>query len=129
MTLYNQKITKGKNTGFYKCILHYEGGPALETEEYTAWYYEGELHRDNGPAWVSKNGKDRRWYQKGKLHRIGGPAIDSPWLIVYAQNGLYHRDDGPAYIDVINNKQFFYQHGVELTEENRERVEKDANKR
>ena len=64
----------------------------------TARYYllDGELHREDGPAVLSKNG-DRYWYSRNRLHREGGPAVefangDKCWYY-YEQK---HRMDGPA---------------------------------
>ena len=64
----------------------------------TASYYllDGELHREDGPAVLSKNG-DRYWYSRNRLHREGGPAVefangDKCWYY-YEQK---HRMDGPA---------------------------------
>jgi len=50
--------------------------PAIEYangEKYWFWY--GELHRENGPAWISSNG-NKKWYANGKLHRLDGPAFE-----------------------------------------------------
>ena len=37
------------------------------------WYYEGELHRADGPSTEYSNG-NKVWYKEGKLHRLDGPA-------------------------------------------------------
>lgn len=75
------------------------------------WYYNGELHRDNGPAIIhrlKKNpgpfGSPSEWLDKyfrhGRLHREIGPAVVNvmdnrlEWYI----NGKLHRDDGPAIV-------------------------------
>jgi hypothetical protein len=34
----------------------------------------GELHRENGPALITKEG-DEHWFEHGRRHRIGGPAV------------------------------------------------------
>jgi len=39
------------------------------------WYFNGELHREDGPAVEWANG-DKAWYQNGKCHREDGPAIE-----------------------------------------------------
>lgn len=39
----------------------------FHTDEY------GRLHREDGPAVISKTG--RYYYVKGKRHRMGGPAV------------------------------------------------------
>ena len=61
------------------------------------WYWEGQLHRKDGPAvvWAEKNCE--AWYYYGKLHRYNEPAVFWPnksksWF----QYGEIHRDDGPA---------------------------------
>lgn len=38
---------------------------------------DGELHRLDGPAYISKSG-DKEWWVNGKPHRLDGPAID--WI-------------------------------------------------
>ena len=37
------------------------------------WYLDGQLHREDGPAFEGSNGT-KNWYLKGKLHREDGPA-------------------------------------------------------
>ena len=39
------------------------------------WYFNGNLHRVDGPAIECSNG-DKHWYLNGKLHRVDGPAIE-----------------------------------------------------
>jgi hypothetical protein len=62
----------------------------------TAWWKNGKLHRENGPAIVTENGT-KKWYKNGLPHRENGPAVEYPngskewWL-----NGRLHREDGPA---------------------------------
>ena len=41
------------------------------------WYYDGERHRDDGPAVEDIDGY-LRWYKHGKLHREDGPAVVNP---------------------------------------------------
>jgi hypothetical protein len=61
-----------------------------------AWFLNGKLHREDGPAWEYPNGT-KEWWLNGKQHRVDGPAIEYPdgtkewWL-----NGQRHRVDGPA---------------------------------
>jgi hypothetical protein len=54
-------------------------------EGYKAWYLNGILHREDGPAIEVANG-DKSWYLNGKIHREDGPAIewangDKSWWI------------------------------------------------
>ena len=39
------------------------------------WYYNGELHRVDGPA-IEYVGGSKEWYQDGKRHREDGPAVE-----------------------------------------------------
>lgn len=60
------------------------------------WLIDGELHRDNAPAFYDSTGQEF-WYQHGNLHRDDGPAwscpnLDKQWYL----NGELHREDGPA---------------------------------
>lgn len=53
------------------------------TEYNTIWYYNDEVHRDDGPAVEYANG-DKHYYQHGKLHRADGPAV------IYADEEQYY---------------------------------------
>ena len=39
------------------------------------WYLNGELHREDGPAFECSSG-DKQWYLNGQLHREDGPAFE-----------------------------------------------------
>lgn len=76
-----------------------------------AWYRNGLLHREDGPAFICNDGKES-WYRHGRLHREGGePAVISNeekgwWLF-----GKRHRTNGPAYTLANKNgyiKQIWY---------------------
>jgi hypothetical protein len=41
------------------------------------WYKDGKIHREDGPAYISKNGT-KAWYKDGDLHREDGPAVIHP---------------------------------------------------
>ena len=49
-------------------IIKYSNG----TKE---WYFEGKIHRIDGPA-VEYSVGTKQWFVEGKRHRIGGPAIE-----------------------------------------------------
>ena len=81
----------------------------------TEWYLNGQLHREDGPAFEGANG-DKMWFQNGKYHREDGPAIEyqsgtKHWYL----NGNYHREDGPAIVWADGTK-FWYLNGKELTD-------------
>ena len=42
-----------------------------------AWWLNGKLHREEGPAIVCANGV-QHWYLNGELHREEGPAVITP---------------------------------------------------
>ena len=71
----------------------------------------GELHRDDGPALLRRDGTEE-WYKHGKLHREDGPAIEGgasageQWYL----NGQRHREDGPA-VDQPDGHQSWWRHG------------------
>ena len=61
------------------------------------WYKDGQLHREVGPAYISKD--CQAWYREGKYHREDGPAvIDINGFKAWYFNGKRHRVDGPAII-------------------------------
>lgn len=78
--------------------LHCKDGPAIVYKNGTQiWYFDDQLHRENGPAFESKTYK--AWYKNGQRHREDGPAVVYPdGLIEYYQNNKKHRLDGPAVI-------------------------------
>lgn len=79
---------------------------------YELWEVNGDLHREDGPAWISyQNGKiiEKGWWFKGKSHRENGPAIikyrdgvitGEQWYF----NGGRHRGNGPAWIAYEDGK-------------------------
>ena len=65
---------------------------------------------------VSENGT-KAWYLNGHLHREDGPAVEGcdgykAWYL----NGEYHRVDGPAREGLFGHK-YWWLNGVEYTEE------------
>jgi hypothetical protein len=90
--------------------LHHTYGPAVIKygNLHTYWYKMGLLHRLDGPAVLSENGKF--WYQNGQRHREGGlPAVeracgDKEWWL----NGQRHREgDLPAVEYAIGLKSWY----------------------
>jgi hypothetical protein len=47
-----------------------------ETNGHKAWLLNGEIHREDGPAYEIEIHGYKAWYLKGKLHREDGPAIE-----------------------------------------------------
>ena len=93
-------IINHKNKQWYKNgNLHRDNGPAyICPDGYEAWYKDGLRHREDGPAITESNGTEH-WYLNGELHREDGPAIIHPdgtqyWL----KHGILHREGGPAVI-------------------------------
>ena len=65
---------------------------------------------------------DKAWYLNGKLHREDGPAIeyasgDKYWHL----NDKRHREDGPA-IEYADGDKEWYLNGKEVTEEEHKRM-------
>jgi hypothetical protein len=65
---------------------------------------------------------DKFWYFNGKLHREEGPAIEGAngskaWHL----NDELHREDGPA-IEWANGSKAWYLNGEEVTEEEHKRM-------
>ncbi len=140
----------GKPDGLY-CLIH--GDPAHQVlyklagevppccliEEARWRDKHGQMHRDDGPAWIWPDGT-QYWCQHGKLHRKDGPAViwltgtqawfwndkchrdDGPAMIhadgtrVWRWHDERHREDGPAMIEA-DGTQHWYWHDKEVTEE------------
>lgn len=75
-----------------------DDGPAVINTRYgwAAWYKNGLLHRENGPA--EREDCREYWYKDGQLHREDGPAVTTTAVKIWYKNGKYHRLDGPAII-------------------------------
>ena len=70
--------------------LHREDGPAVESNGNKFWYKEGKCHREDGPALEYTNG-NKYWYKEGKLHRLDGPAEEyANGEIQYWLNNKYY---------------------------------------
>ena len=90
--------------------------PIIDENGNQCWYNEaGQLHRIDGPAFISSTG-EQHWLINGKVHRTDGPAIIRPnGYQAYCFNYEYHRLDGPAII-YANGEQYWIR-GNLLTEE------------
>ena len=70
------------------------------------WYRNGELHREDGPAYVKRHPDGtvlEGWHKDGELHHDGSPAWverypDGIVVEQWYRNGRRHRDDGPALV-------------------------------
>ena len=104
-------------------------GPAVESkQEYgnndKEWWFNGKLHRENGPAILRKDHRWAEWWVNGLLHRLDGPAVEKhdedssvfTWYI----NGEIHREDGPAIVTISRKSTYknegdckaWYKHGI-----------------
>lgn len=100
----------GDQYWYYQGQLHREDGPACIDEDGKRWFKHGVLHRDKGPAVKEKHKKV--WVKDGLAHRKGDPAMeykDGSWI--WYQKGQIHRTDGPAKFDALGKTLFWYQNG------------------
>jgi hypothetical protein len=93
----------------YTGIVVYPNGDKI-------WYFNGNIHRDDGPAAEFCKGS-RSWYLNGKFHRVDGPAVefangDKSWYL----NGKLHRIDGPA-IERYDGGKAWFLNGVNYSQE------------
>lgn len=89
----------------------------------TRWYNERRiLHREDGPAFISRDGTEEAWFYNGKLHRDDGPAFIYHLLYrhEYFKNGLRHRIHGPAI--VTHEKEWWYLEGKHLLKEEHQKI-------
>ena len=80
------------------------------------WWFEGKLHRTDGPA-IERTSGHKEWRLEGRLHRTDGPAIEwanggKSWWV----EGKLHRTDGPA-VEWADGSKSWYLNGKEFTEE------------
>ena len=78
--------------------LHRDDGPAIISKNGAQEYwYHGTCHRVGGPAIVSADGRSYQWRHFGKLHRTDGPAVvKADGTREWRQDSRLHREDGPA---------------------------------
>ena len=91
----------------YECVVKPRGG--------RQYYYNGKLHRLDGPAYIRANG-DGFWYRHGQRHRDGGSAMEwvkDPNQRHYYRNGKEHREDGPA-VENRSGKNYFALRGKRM---------------
>lgn len=101
----------------YRGKLHRGGDlPAMETPDFSAWYRHGLMHRENGAAYISADGKEQRYLKMGKKHREGGqPAVyRRDGGLEWFENDQRHCENGPAIINP-NGTQEFWMRGKKLS--------------
>jgi len=102
---------------YLKGDLHREDGPAfIDSDGSQFWYLKGKLHRENGPAVEYQNG-EKEWYLKGKRHNRNGPAIEyvhggKKWFI----NGMQYTESGFNLKECKGSKNMKRQEPKELNE-------------
>jgi hypothetical protein len=73
------------------------------------------LNNNNQPICETDKYGDKRWYFNGMLHRVDGPAAEyANGTKYWCLNGQCHREDGPA-IECANGDKFWYYQGKNLT--------------
>jgi hypothetical protein len=88
------------------------------------WMHNGQLHRDDGPAYERLDGT-QRYYQHGLLHREDGPAIiHSDGTCLWFRQGVLSREDGPPVIFGDGTREWFWE-----TSSHREVSEEDYYRR
>jgi len=87
----------------------------VESDGSERWYYNGRLHRENGPAVIRADGY-KAWWLNGGFHREDGPAVeDSDGSKAWWLNGKRHREDGPA-IESSDGYKAWWLNGLKLSE-------------
>ena len=91
LLLDSEEVVKYKNSDG---DLHRENGPAvIHRDGYQAWFLDGKLHREDGPAVIGSNNQEE-WFLNGKRHRVDGPAaIYPPICQEWVLNGVIHQTD------------------------------------
>ena len=54
----------GSQAWYLNGRLHREDGPAVINSNYQAWYFRGQLHRADGPAYIQFDGF-QSWFLRG----------------------------------------------------------------
>lgn len=118
---FREKIRKffGLHTKYFNDCdkLHREDGPASITKNgYQEWWANGKCHREDGPAIIRPSGY-QVWVENGVIQRKDGPAIiRSDGGQEWYRNGKLHREDGPAVLWSDGSPQW-YINDKEITDE------------
>ncbi len=104
---------------------HRDNGPAIiRPDGIEEWYQYGKCHRDDGPAYIKPIGTEGKvtkvWYYQGRVHRDDGPAVYKyDGAEVWYKDGQCHRNDGPAYMQTYEGKTYhqYWLRGKRLREE------------
>jgi hypothetical protein len=110
------KEKNGNEKWYFNGQLHREDGPAITDFFVSEWYLKGKKHRVGGPA-VEHYSGNKEWWLNGEYHREDGPAIE--WPGVFKQwrlNGKLHREDGPA-VENVDFANVWYLDGEKYTEQ------------
>lgn len=116
--IYNNKTYRYLNNQLHSCMYNGVLLPSVCINNNIVKYHKcGVLHRDDGPAYISKKPHIRIWYQNGKVHRDGCHRNSYAYYIrlynhemvkKWYNNGLVHRCNNlPAVLktrDRLNTK-------------------------
>jgi hypothetical protein len=72
------KYTNGDVHYYFNGKLHRENGPAIEGSQYKVWYKHGKHHREDGPAVIYSSRRKEYWLND-KLY--GQIRTDDEWII------------------------------------------------
>ncbi len=90
--------------------IHRNDGPAVIHDDVLGYYKHEVPHRVDGPAIQCFNSRSERWWMNGKLHRVDGPAvIENDYCTQWWRDGELHRIAGPA--DISTDSRTWYVHG------------------
>ena len=82
---------------YFNGNIHCENGPAIISQNKKSWYKHGILHRNDGPAVITRGGQEL-WYRNGILHRDDGPAVIAHTRDEWYLNGELYRENGPTIV-------------------------------
>lgn len=86
----------------------------VRDSSYEIWFQDNEIHREDGPAIIYKNGSVA-YCKNGKFHREDGPAvINAHGFVQYWKDGKLSNEDGPAVV-YMNGEVEYWIDGVSLT--------------
>lgn len=101
------RYTPGLSEWYYNGVLHREDGPAIEDlHGNKEWYLNGKQHRGDGPALTYSNGMVC-WFSNGDLHREDGPAMEYKETKYWYIRGKRHRVGKPALVSNIEKEWYF----------------------
>ena len=113
------RVEEGEDPNWYRAMILAEyptrsdllsGAIVGRADDTVYHYFDGQLHREDGPAIECVNGH-KEWYWADQRHREDGPAVErADGTKIWYWADQLHREDGPA-VELVNGDKEWWLNG------------------